>query len=49
MDEREHPTPNQPLNAPKPRPRWTPILAVIALIAVILVIFMLITWVQQNT
>lgn len=47
-DEHRHPTTDQPLNA-EPRPRWSPILAVVALVVVVAVIFLLITWVQQNT
>lgn len=47
-DERRRPTTNQPLNA-KPRPRVSPILAVIGLVIVVAAIFLLLTWVQQNT
>lgn len=48
-DERTRPTADQPLNAPRKRPLLGPALAVIGLIAVIAVIFLLITWAQQNS
>ena len=48
MDEREHPTPDQPLNA-EPRPRLSPLLAVVGLLVVIAVIFLAITYVQHRT
>jgi cell division septal protein FtsQ len=50
-DEEEHrrPTTNQPLNAAKPRPRWTPLLAVVALVLVIAAVFALITWTRYHT
>jgi len=44
----EHPRTNKPLNGPE-RPRWWPLLAVVGLIAVLFVLFLLLTWVQQNT
>lgn len=52
--DREHagepriPTTNQPLNA-APRPRWSPIIGVVALVAVIAAVFILITWLRYNT
>jgi hypothetical protein len=45
---RRQPTTDQPLNAEK-RPRFSPILAVVALVVVVAVIFLVLTWVQQNT
>jgi hypothetical protein len=47
-DKDELPTTNQPLNA-RPRPRLTPLLAVIGLIVVVAIVFLLLTWIQQNT
>jgi hypothetical protein len=49
MDERERPTTNQPLNAPGPRPKVTPILAVIGLILLIAAIFVGISLLRYNT
>ena len=49
MDERDRPTTNQPLNAPGPRPKVTPVLAVVAGIAVIALIFLAITLLRYNT
>ncbi|MBC2933578.1 hypothetical protein [Nocardioides sp. zg-1228] len=49
MDDRERPTTNQPLNAPGPRPKVTPILAVIGVIALIALIFVVITLVRYNS
>lgn len=52
--DREHaddpglPTTNQPLNA-APRPRWSPVLGVVALVVVIAVVFIVITWLRYNT
>jgi hypothetical protein len=48
-DEHPHATTNQPYNADKPRPRWTPLLAVIGLILIIALIFAAITWLRYNT
>lgn len=53
MDNDEHssgrrPTTNQPLNA-EPRPRWSPLLAVLALLAVVALVFLTITWLRYNT
>ena len=48
-EERRHPTIDQPLNAPAKRPLWQPILAVALLLVVVAVIFLLVTWVQQNS
>lgn len=42
------PTTNQPLNA-APRPRWSPLLAVLALIVVVVLVFAGITWLRYNT
>lgn len=49
MDDRDHPTTNQPLNAPGPRPKVTPVLAVIGLIALIALIFLVISLLRYNT
>ena len=49
MDERERPTTDQPLNAPGPRPKVTPILAVVGLIALIGLIFVVISLLRYNT
>ena len=49
MDERERPTTNQPLNAPGPRPKVTPILAVIGLVLLIAAIFVVISLLRYNT
>jgi hypothetical protein len=49
MDERERPTTNQPLNAPGPRPKVTPILAVLGLVVMIAIIFGAITLLRYNT
>ena len=48
-DEHPHPTTNQPRNAGKPRPKWTPLLAVIGLILIIALIFATVTWLRYNT
>lgn len=39
----------RPHNADKPRPVWTPLLAVVGLILVIAVVFAAITWLRYNT
>ncbi len=49
MDERERPTTNQPLNAPGPRPKVAPLLAVVGLIALIALIFVVISLLRYNT
>jgi hypothetical protein len=49
MDDRERPTTNQPLNAPGPRPKVTPVLAVVGLIALIAAIFVVISLLRYNT
>jgi hypothetical protein len=49
MDDRERPTTNQPLNAPGPRPKVTPILAVIGLVLLIAAIFVVISLLRYNT
>jgi hypothetical protein len=49
MDDRERPTTNQPLNAPGPRPKVTPVLAVIGLVLVIAAIFLVISLLRYNT
>ncbi len=49
MDDRERPTTNQPLNAPGPRPKVTPFLAVIGMILVIAAIFVVISLLRYNT
>ncbi|WP_167736753.1 hypothetical protein [Nocardioides sp. 1609] len=43
MDDRELPTPDQPLNAPGPRPKVLPLLAVLGLFVTIAAIFLVIT------
>jgi len=48
-DTRPHATANQPYNADKPRPRWTPLLGVIGLVILIALIFAGITWLRYNT
>ncbi len=48
-DDRERPTTNQPLNAPGPRPKVTPLLAVVGLLAVIALIFVVISLLRYNT
>ena len=47
-DERHHATTSQPLNA-EPRPRITPILAVVGLVVVVAVVFLLLTGLRYNT
>jgi hypothetical protein len=49
MDDRERPTTNQPLNAPGPRPKVTPVLAVIGGLLLIVLIFLAITLLRYNT
>ncbi len=49
MDDRERPTTNQPLNAPGPRPKVTPVLAVVGLIALIALIFIVVSVLRYNT
>ena len=49
MDDRDRPTTNQPLNAPGPRPKVTPFLAVIGMILVIAAIFVVISLLRYNT
>lgn len=41
-------TTNQPYNA-KPRPTWTPLVAVVGLFLLIAVIFAVNTWLRYNT
>jgi hypothetical protein len=48
VDDREHPTTEQPLHG-EPRPRISPILAVIGLVVVLAIIFLLLTYVQKHT
>ena len=48
-DERTHASIDQPLNAPAKRPLWRPILAVAALVVVVAAVFLLLTYVQQNS
>jgi hypothetical protein len=48
-DAHPHPTTNQPYNADKPRPKWTPLLGVLGLFVLIAVIFAVITWLRYNT
>ncbi|MCP3421271.1 hypothetical protein [Nocardioides pinisoli] len=49
MDDRERPSTNQPLNAPGPRPKVTPILAVIGGVLLIAAIFVVISLLRYNT
>jgi hypothetical protein len=49
MDDRERPTTNQPLNAPGPRPKVTPVLAVVGVLVLIAVIFIVISLLRYNT
>jgi hypothetical protein len=49
MDDRERPTTDQPLHAPGPRPKVTPILAAIGLILLIAAIFVVISLLRYNT
>ncbi len=37
---REQPTTNQPLNAPKKRPTWMPLIIVVAVIAALVLIYL---------
>lgn len=37
---RERPTTNQPLNAPKPRPTWRPLLYLVLFIAVLVLMYL---------
>jgi hypothetical protein len=48
MDEREHPTTEQPLNA-EPRRKLPSLLALLALVVAIAVVFAVITLLQQRT
>lgn len=47
-DDHERPTVDQPLNA-EPRPRVTPVLAVVALLVVVALVFALVTWTRYAT
>jgi hypothetical protein len=49
MDQRDRPTTNQPLNAPGPRPKVTPLLAVLGMIILVAVVFAVITLLRYNT
>lgn len=49
MDERERPTTNQPLNAPGPRPKVTPLLAVLGLVLLVALSFTVISLLRYNT
>lgn len=49
MDDRERPTTNQPLNAPGPRPRVLPLLAVLGVVIVVALVFLVITLLRYNT
>lgn len=48
-DERPHATPDQPYNADKPRPTWTPLLAVIGLLVIIALVFAAVTWLTYHS
>lgn len=47
-DDPRLPSTNQPLNA-EPRPRFTPILGVVAMVVVVLLVFAVITWLRYNS
>ncbi|HYH35873.1 MAG TPA: hypothetical protein VD814_12030 [Nocardioides sp.] len=47
-DDRERPTPSQPLNASR-RPVTGPLLGLVAVLAALAVLFLLITWARYNT
>ena len=47
-DDRDRPTTNQPLNA-EPRPKYTPLLAVLGLILAIALIFAVLMYLRYNT
>jgi Na+/H+ antiporter NhaA len=49
MDDRERPTTNQPLNAPGPRPKVTPLIAAVGGLVLIALIFLAITLLRYNT
>lgn len=49
QDEHRRPTTNEPLNAPGRRPLLPALLAVAGLVVVVAIVFLLLTWVQQNT
>lgn len=49
MEERDRPTTNQPLNAPGPRPKLTPLLAVLGMVVLVAVVFASITLLRYNT
>ena len=48
-DDRDMPTTNQPLNAPGPRPRVTPVLAVVGVVLVVALLFTVISLLRYNT
>jgi hypothetical protein len=48
-DDRERPTTNQPLNAPGPRPKVTPLLAVLGVLVVVALLFAAVTLLRYNT
>jgi hypothetical protein len=39
-ESREHPTTNQPLNAPKPRPTWKPVIYLVLFVAALVVFYL---------
>jgi hypothetical protein len=49
MDDRDRPTTNQPLNAPGPRPKVTPLLAVLGVVVFIALLFAALTLLRYNT
>ena len=49
MDDRDRPTVNQPLNAPGPRPKVSPLLAVLGVVVFIALLFAAITLLRYNT
>jgi hypothetical protein len=49
MAERDRPTDSRPANAPGPRPKLKPALAVVALLVLIVLVFAVIDWLRYNT
>jgi hypothetical protein len=49
MAERDRPTDNRPANAPGPRPKLKPALAVVGVFILIVLVFAVINWLRYNT